>query len=136
MSLIGDPAVIFLDEPTTGLDPEARQGVWRTVERLAHGGTTVLLTSQYLEEAERLVDRLAVLHEGRIIADDTLAGLMALLPPTRTEYVVKQTSLEGSSRPRAAAPGSRRRESWPWSPWHSRGWPSSPGSPRGARTVP
>lgn len=94
MSLIGDPAVIFLDEPTTGLDPEARQDVWRTVEQLAHGGTTVVLTTQYLEEAERLADRVAVLHEGRIIADDTLAGLMALLPAATTEYVVKQPSLE------------------------------------------
>lgn len=94
MSLIGDPAVIFLDEPTTGLDPQARLEVWRTVKALAGGGTTILLTTQHLEEAEQLADRIAILHEGRIIADDTLAGLKALLPPAEVEYVEKQPSLE------------------------------------------
>jgi len=94
MSLIGDPAVVFLDEPTTGLDPQARQEVWTTVERLAKGGTTVLLTTQYLEEAERLADRIAILHEGRIIADNTLAGLRALLPPVKKEYVERRPTLE------------------------------------------
>jgi ABC-2 type transport system ATP-binding protein len=94
MSLIGDPEVIFLDEPTTGLDPEARQEVWHTVTRLAEGGTTILLTTQYLEEAEKLADRIAILHEGRILVEGTLAELTALLPPARTEYVVKQPSLE------------------------------------------
>ncbi|GAB3195476.1 ABC transporter ATP-binding protein [Nocardioides hungaricus] len=94
MSLIGDPPVLFLDEPTTGLDPQARLEVWRTVEELAGAGTTVLLTTQYLEEAERLADRIAILHEGRIIADDTLAGLTAMLPPAEIEYVEKQPSLE------------------------------------------
>ena len=94
MSLIGDPAVVFLDEPTTGLDPEARAEVWQTVKQLARGGTTVLLTTQYLEEAEQLADRIAILHRGRIIVDGTLAELRALLPPVRTEYVEKQPSLE------------------------------------------
>ncbi len=94
MSLVGDPPVVFLDEPTTGLDPEARAEVWRTVERLAARGTTVLLTTQYLEEAERLADRIAILHEGRIIANGTLAELKRLLPQAKVEYVEKQPSLE------------------------------------------
>lgn len=94
MSLIGDPAVIFLDEPTTGLDPEARQEVWQTVRELAGHGTTVLLTTQYLEEAEQLADRIAILHEGRILVSGTLAELKALLPPATVEYVEKQPSLE------------------------------------------
>ncbi|GIF14620.1 ABC transporter ATP-binding protein [Actinoplanes teichomyceticus] len=94
MSLIGDPPVIFLDEPTTGLDPEARIEVWRAVEELARGGTTVLLTTQYLEEAEQLADRIAILHEGRIIVDGTLAELKQLLPAAEVRYVEKQPSLE------------------------------------------
>ena len=94
MSLIGDPPVIFLDEPTTGLDPQARIEVWQTIKGLAQGGTTVLLTTQYLDEAEHLADRIAVLHDGRIIADGTLAELKQLLPPAKVEYVEKQPTLE------------------------------------------
>ena len=94
MSLIGEPKVIVLDEPTTGLDPQARLEVWRAVKELAAGGTTVLLTTQYLEEAEQLADRIAILHEGRIIVDGTLAELKALLPPATVEYVEKQPTLE------------------------------------------
>ena len=94
MSLIGDPPVIFLDEPTTGLDPQARLEVWGAVRELAAGGTTVLLTTQYLDEAEALADRIAILHEGRIIADGTLAELKRLLPPAEVTYVEKQPSLE------------------------------------------
>ena len=94
MSLIGNPPVIFLDEPTTGLDPQSRLEVWRAVRELAHGGTTVLLTTQHLDEAEQLADRVAILHEGRILVDGTLGELKALLPPARVEYVEKQPSLE------------------------------------------
>src|SRR3954462_319539 len=94
MSLIGDPPVLFLDEPTTGLDPQSRIEVWRTVQQLAGQGTTVLLTTQYLDEAEQLADRIAILHEGRIIADGTLTELKRLLPPTKVEYVEKQPTLE------------------------------------------
>lgn len=94
MSLIGNPPVIFLDEPTTGLDPQARIEVWGAVKELAEGGTTVLLTTQYLDEAEHLADRIAILHEGVIIADGTLAELKALLPPAEVEYVEKQPTLE------------------------------------------
>ena len=94
MSLVGNPPVIFLDEPTTGLDPEGRLDVWAAITDLARQGTTVLLTTQYLDEAEHLADRIAILHEGRIIADGTLAELKALLPPTTVEYVEKQPTLE------------------------------------------
>ena len=94
MSLIGNPPVIFLDEPTTGLDPQARLEVWRTVKQLAGQGTTVLLTTQYLDEAEQLADRIAILHNGGIIKQGTLAELKRLLPPATVEYVEKQPSLE------------------------------------------
>jgi len=94
MSLIGNPPVIFLDEPTTGLDPQGRLEVWQAVRELAEGGTTVLLTTQYLDEAEQLADRIAILHEGRIMVDGTLAELKQLLPPAKVEYVEKQPTLE------------------------------------------
>ncbi|MBM9467607.1 ABC transporter ATP-binding protein [Nakamurella leprariae] len=94
MSLVGSPAVIFLDEPTTGLDPEGRREVWRTITELAGAGTTILLTTQYLEEAEHLADRIAVLHQGTILAEGTLAELKALLPPAEIEYVERQPTLE------------------------------------------
>ncbi|MGW4959631.1 ABC transporter ATP-binding protein [Nonomuraea sp. NPDC004186] len=94
MSLIGNPPVIFLDEPTTGLDPQARIEVWQAVKELAHRGTTVLLTTQYLDEAEQLADRIAILHEGRIIVNGTLAELKQLLPPAKVEYIEKQPTLE------------------------------------------
>jgi ABC-2 type transport system ATP-binding protein len=94
MSLIGDPPVIFLDEPTTGLDPEARIEVWQVIQSLADNGTTVLLTTQYLDEAEKLADRIAILHQGTIIVSGTLAELRELLPPAKVEYVERQPSLE------------------------------------------
>ena len=94
MSLIGNPPIIFLDEPTTGLDPQARLEVWQTVKRLAESGTTVLLTTQTLDEAEQLADRIAILHKGTIIQNGTLAELKQLLPAATVEYVEKQPSLE------------------------------------------
>jgi ABC-2 type transport system ATP-binding protein len=94
LSIVGKPQIIFLDEPTTGLDPEARIEVWKIVKELADGGTTVLLTTQYLEEAEQLADRIAILHEGRIIASGTLQELKKMFPTTKVEYVEKQPSLE------------------------------------------
>ena len=81
MSLIGNPPVIFLDEPTAGLDPQGRLEVWQAVKELAGHGTTVLLTTQYLDEAEQLADRIAILHEGRIMVNGTLTELKQLLPP-------------------------------------------------------
>ena len=94
MSLIGNPPVIFLDEPTTGLDPQGRIEVWKAVKQLAERGTTVLLTTQYLDEAEHLADRIAILHEGRVIVNGTLTELKQLLPPAKVEYVEKQPTLE------------------------------------------
>jgi ABC-2 type transport system ATP-binding protein len=94
MSLIGNPPVIFLDEPTTGLDPQGRIEVWQAVKELAEQGTTVLLTTQYLDEAEELADRIAILHQGRIIVNGTLTELKQLLPPAKVEYVEKQPTLE------------------------------------------
>lgn len=94
MSLIGKPQLIFLDEPTTGLDPEARIEVWKVVKELADNGTTVFLTTQYLDEAEQLADQIAILHEGKVIANGTLAELKKLFPPAKIEYVEKQPTLE------------------------------------------
>jgi ABC-2 type transport system ATP-binding protein len=94
MSLIGSPPIVFLDEPTTGLDPQGRLEVWGAVKELAAGGTTVLLTTQYLDEAEQLADRIAILHQGRIIVNGTLAELKRLLPPAEVEYVEKQPTLQ------------------------------------------
>ncbi len=105
MSLVGNPPVIFLDEPTAGLDPEARAEVWQAVRELAAGGTSVLLTTQYLDEAEQLADRIAILHQGRIIVNGTLAELKRLLPPAQVEYVEKQPSLEDVFFAVVGAPG-------------------------------
>ncbi len=94
MSLVGDPPVIVLDEPTTGLDPQARIEVWDTIASLAAAGTTVLLTTQTLDEAERLADRIAILHDGTILHEGTLDELRRLLPPAAVEVVERQPSLE------------------------------------------
>jgi len=94
MSLIGNPDVIFLDEPTTGLDPESRIEVWKTVKELSANGTTILLTTQHLEEAEQLADKIAILHGGKIIANGTLGELKKLFPPVKKEYIEKQPTLE------------------------------------------
>ena len=77
MTLVGGPQVVFLDEPTTGLDPRARRDLWDQVRALVAGGASVLLTTQYLEEADQLADHVAVLHGGRLVAHDTPAGLKA-----------------------------------------------------------
>src|SRR4051794_8335368 len=94
MSLIGSPQIIFLDEPTTGLDPEGRIEVWKVIQNVADSGTTVFLTTQYLDEAEKLADRIAILHQGTIIVSGTLANLRKLLPPAKAEYVERQPTLE------------------------------------------
>ena len=94
MSLIGNPRIIFLDEPTTGLDPEGRIEVWQVIQNLADTGTTVFLTTQHLDEAEKLADRIAILHEGVIIVSGTLEELRKLLPPAKVEYVERQPTLE------------------------------------------
>lgn len=94
MSLAGNPQIIFLDEPTTGLDPEARIEVWKIVRELSDGGTTVLLTTQYLDEAEQLADRIAILHNGTIIVNNTFAELKKQFLPEKVEYIEKQPTLE------------------------------------------
>jgi ABC-2 type transport system ATP-binding protein len=94
MSLIGNPRVIFLDEPTNGLDPEGRIEVWQVIQNLADSGTTVFLTTQYLDEAEKLADRIAILHGGTIVVSGTLEELRRLLPPAKVEYVERQPTLE------------------------------------------
>lgn len=80
-SLVGRPDVLFLDEPTTGLDPVARRGLWQVVERLVEDGATVLLTTQYLDEADYLADSITVLAEGRIVASGTAAGSRSVRGP-------------------------------------------------------
>ncbi|RLU86851.1 ABC transporter [Streptomyces griseocarneus] len=80
MTLVGDPRIIFLDEPTTGLDPRSRHNMWQIVRELVSGGVTVFLTTQYLEEADELADRIAVLNGGRIAAEGTAEELKRIVP--------------------------------------------------------
>jgi len=80
MTLIGDPRIIFLDEPTGGLDPRSRRTMWQVIEGLVGGGVTIFLTTQYLEEADRLADRIAVLDHGRVVAEGSPAELKRLVP--------------------------------------------------------
>ena len=87
MSLIGEPQIIFLDEPTTGLDPQNRIAMWEIVRKLANNGTTILLTTQYLEEAEYLADYISILHEGKITVEGTADELKTMLPRGIVELV-------------------------------------------------
>ncbi|MFE9564928.1 ATP-binding cassette domain-containing protein [Streptomyces sp. NPDC006487] len=80
MTLVGDPRIIFLDEPTTGLDPRSRHNMWQIIRELVAGGVTVFLTTQYLEEADELADRIAVLNGGRIVAEGTAEELKRMIP--------------------------------------------------------
>lgn len=89
MSLIGDPSIIFFDEPTTGLDPQSRNGMWETIKSLANNGTTVFLTTQYLEEADQLADKIAILRQGKIVAEGTAAELKKLLPQGQIELLFR-----------------------------------------------
>jgi len=92
MSLIGNPSVIFLDEPTTGLDPQSRLALWDTIKALSDSGTTIFLTTQYLEEAERLADYIAILNEGIIAAEGTVGELKKRLPRGVIEFIFKDIS--------------------------------------------
>jgi ABC-2 type transport system ATP-binding protein len=85
MSLVGDAPIIFFDEPTTGLDPKSRSEMWLTIRHLVESGTTVFLTTQYLDEADRLADRIAILHDGKIVAAGTPDELKATVPTGRVE---------------------------------------------------
>ncbi|MFJ4466989.1 ATP-binding cassette domain-containing protein [Streptomyces sp. NPDC089424] len=80
MTLVGSPRIIFLDEPTTGLDPRSRHTMWQIIRELVTGGVTVFLTTQYLQEADELADRIAVLHDGRIAAEGTAEELKRIVP--------------------------------------------------------
>ncbi len=106
MTLIGNPRIIFLDEPTTGLDPRARREVWHIVRELVGGGVTVLLTTQYLDEADQLADQIAVIDHGRVVASGTPAELKRLVPGGQ----VRLSFSDGAQLDRAAAllPGSNR----------------------------
>ncbi|MFI1354803.1 ABC transporter ATP-binding protein [Streptomyces sp. NPDC020898] len=98
LALLGNPEVLFLDEPTTGLDAEGRRDTWELVRELRAGGTTVLLTTHYLEEAEDLADRLAILHEGRIAAAGTPAEVTAS-QPSRISFELPQGYFVGDLPP-------------------------------------
>jgi ABC-2 type transport system ATP-binding protein len=87
-SLVADPAVLFLDEPTTGLDPRGRQAMWQVITALAGSGVTVFLTTQYLEEADRLADRIAVIDGGRVVADGTATQLKERVAGQRLDLVL------------------------------------------------
>jgi ABC-2 type transport system ATP-binding protein len=87
-SLVGQPSVIFLDEPTTGLDPRSRQAMWRVITGLAGSGVTVFLTTQYLEEADRLADRIAVMDGGRLVAEGTASELKAKVAEQRLDLTL------------------------------------------------
>lgn len=86
MSLVNNPKVLFLDEPTTGLDPQSRRSMWKIIKELKKAGTTVFLTTQYLEEAEELADHIAILDKGKIIVDGTLADLKQVVPQGLIEF--------------------------------------------------
>ncbi|MER7490285.1 ABC transporter ATP-binding protein [Streptomyces sp. NPDC126497] len=100
LALLGDPEVLFLDEPTTGLDAEGRRDTWELVDALRDGGTTVLLTTHYLEEAENLADRLAIMHEGRIAATGTPAEVTAS-EPSRITFELPEGYFVGDLPPLA-----------------------------------
>lgn len=93
MSLIGNPSIIFFDEPTTGLDPQSRNAMWQKIKQLAHDGTTIFLTTQYLEEADELADHIAVLVDGKIRAEGTPSELKSLLPHGQIELTFSNNEL-------------------------------------------
>ena len=128
-ALVANPPVLFLDEPTTGLDPRSRLDLWETIEGLVAEGTTVLLTTQYLDEADRLADRIAVIDRGRVIADGTADELKERVGGLRVEVHLTDPSTAGAaaellapmrrtsrrqSRTGRSASGSGRRRARSW----------------------
>ncbi|MEV0591225.1 ATP-binding cassette domain-containing protein [Nonomuraea cavernae] len=123
-SMVSAPRILFLDEPTTGLDPRSRAELWSVIRELLAGGTTILLTTQYLEEADQLADRIAVINGGRVVADDSPAALKRqvgaerlILRLSRTEDVPRARSALGETGTRPATsteagtrPGTSERE--------------------------
>jgi ABC-2 type transport system ATP-binding protein len=112
-SLVGDPEVLFLDEPTTGLDPRSRFALWETIEQLVEGGTTLMLTTQYLEEADYLADRIGVIDQGKLIAEGTSDELkskvggdvlaLEVADPTQVMAAAEAVKSVGSEAPRIEA---------------------------------
>ena len=100
MGLVGDPRIIFLDEPTTGLDPRSRRTMWQIIRDLVAGGVTIFLTTQYLEEADQLADRIAVLDHGRLVAEGT-AGRAQAAGPRRAHPAAVRRRDRARGRPRA-----------------------------------
>src|SRR6266581_1761406 len=99
MTLVGDPRIIFLDEPTTGLDPRSRHTMWQIIRELVAGGVTILLTTQYLEEADQLADRIAVLDQGKLVAQGTPDELKRLIPGGHIRLQFADAyGLEGAAR--------------------------------------
>jgi ABC-2 type transport system ATP-binding protein len=99
MGLMGDPRVVFLDEPTTGLDPRSRRAMWQIVRDLVADGVTILLTTQYLDEADQLADRIGVLDAGRLVAEGTSAELKRLVPGGHVRLQFGDTApLESAAR--------------------------------------
>jgi ABC-2 type transport system ATP-binding protein len=103
-SLITEPEVLFLDEPTTGLDPRGRAEVWAAVRSLVGGGTTVLLTTQYLEEADQLADRISLVDAGRVVAEGTPDGLKARVGADRIDVVLRDAGQLDAAVPLLPAP--------------------------------
>ena len=99
MTLIGDPRIIFLDEPTAGLDPRSRRGMWQTIQELVAGGVTIFLTTQYLEEADRLAHRIGVLDRGVLVAEGTPDELKRLVPGRPHPALVRRRRPSSSGRP-------------------------------------
>jgi ABC-2 type transport system ATP-binding protein len=98
MSLIASPPILFLDEPTTGLDPRSRLTMWESIEELVAGGTTILLTTQYMDEADRLADSIVVIDNGKVIADGTADTLKSRVGSDRVEFVIAAGSDFGRAK--------------------------------------